>query len=274
VPRAGAVDIGTNSTRLLIADVHDGAVTAIVRRAKVTRLGEGVDAARRLLPDAVARVHRVLADYLDELTEHAVERVIAVGTSAVRDAADGSAFLQGVEAEFGFETRLLSGAEEAELTRVGVGAKDDSTLILDVGGGSTELIAGPFQTSLDVGSVRLAERFPASLDDAAAFVDALLPDLDVQSAIGVGGTIAQLHALAGELSLAAVERELDRLAALPLEERRRVPGLDPDRAPVIVTGALIVRQVLRLRAGAARVQRARSARRRPAHTMFRFRHLA
>ena len=93
--------------------------------------------------------------------------------------------------------------------------------------------------------MRLAERFPGSLDDAAAFVDSLLPELEVRSCIGVGGTVAQLQLLAGELSLGAVERELDYLAALPLEERRRVPKLNPDRAPVIVTGALIVRQVLR-----------------------------
>src|SRR5206468_801751 len=124
-------------------------------------------------------------------------------------------------------------------------ANDDATLVLDVGGGSTELIAGSFQTSLDIGSVRLAERFPDSLDDAAAFVDSLLPQLDVRVCIGAGGTVGQLHLLVGELTLGAVERELEYLASLPLDERRRVPNLNPDRAPVIVTGALIVRQVLR-----------------------------
>jgi exopolyphosphatase / guanosine-5'-triphosphate,3'-diphosphate pyrophosphatase len=252
VARVAAVDIGTNSTRLLVADVDGETVTPIVRRAKVTHLGEGVDAARRLLPDAIARVYTVLADYRAELEALGPERTVAVGTSAVRDAANGAEFMRGVAASFGFETRLLSGDEEAELNRRGVGADDDSTLILDVGGGSTELIAGRFQTSLDVGSVRLAERFlrddppPVSQREAAgAFVDSLLPDLDVRACIGVGGTAAQLHALVGELTLEAVESELERLAALPLAERRRVPRLDPDRAPVIVTGALIVRQVLR-----------------------------
>jgi exopolyphosphatase/guanosine-5'-triphosphate,3'-diphosphate pyrophosphatase len=251
VARVGAVDIGTNSTRLLVADVDGEAVVPVVRRAKVTHLGEGVDAARRLLPDAVARVHTVLAQYREELDALGAVRTIAVGTSAVRDAADGAEFLRGVATTFDFETRVLTGDEEAELTRRGVGA-DDTTLILDVGGGSTELIAGGFQTSLDVGSVRLAERFlrddppPASQREAAAaFVDSLLPELHVRDCIGVGGTAAQLHELVGELTLEAVERELERLAALPLAERRRVPRLDPDRAPVIVTGALIVRQVLR-----------------------------
>jgi len=236
----------------LVSDVDGERVTPVIRRAKVTHLGEGVDAARRLLPDAIARVYTVLAEYRAELEALGAERTVAVGTSAVRDAANGAEFMRGVAASFGFETRLLSGDEEAELNRRGVGADDDSTLILDVGGGSTELIAGRFQTSLDVGSVRLAERFlrddppPVSQREAAAaFVDSLLPDLDVRACIGVGGTAAQLHALVGELTLDAVESELERLAALPLAERRRVPRLDPDRAPVIVTGALIVRQVLR-----------------------------
>jgi len=252
VPRVAAVDIGTNSTRLLVADVDGETVTPVVRLANITHLGEGVDAARRLLPDAIARVYTVLAEYRAELEALGAERTVAVGTSAVRDAANGAEFMRGVAASFGFETRLLSGDEEAELNRRGVGADDDSTLILDVGGGSTELIAGRFQTSLDVGSVRLAERFlrddppPVSQREAAAtFVDSLLPDLGVRACIGVGGTAAQLHALVGELTLDAVESELERLAALPLAERRRVPRLDPDRAPVIVTGALIVRQVLR-----------------------------
>jgi len=241
VPRLAAVDIGTNSTRLLVADGTE----ALVRRAVVTRLGEGVDASRRLLPAATGRVFAVLADYRRELTALGAERTLAVGTSAVRDAANGGAFMQEVAGRFGFEARVLSGDEEAELTRIGVGALDAQTLVLDVGGGSTELIADAFHVSLDVGSVRLAERFGDSLDEAAAFVGRLLPDLDVGAAVGVGGTVAQLYELVGELTLGGVEREVEYLASLPLAERRRVPRLDPDRAPVIVTGALVVREVLR-----------------------------
>jgi exopolyphosphatase / guanosine-5'-triphosphate,3'-diphosphate pyrophosphatase len=124
--------------------------------------------------------------------------------------------------------------------------------VLDVGGGSTELMAGAFRQSLDVGSVRLTERFLCSdppqsgeLEAAAEYARGLLPDLSVDAAIGVAGTVAQLHELAGELTLAGVESELVRLAALPLAERRNVPGLDPERARVIVAGAVIVREVLR-----------------------------
>jgi exopolyphosphatase / guanosine-5'-triphosphate,3'-diphosphate pyrophosphatase len=250
--RVAAVDTGTNSTRLLVADVDGDHVDTLVRRATVTRLGEGVDATRHLAPAAVARVHAVLADYAAEIQALGAERTLAVGTSSLRDAADGIDFLRDLETRFGWKTRLLSGEDEAELTRAGVGAVGERTLVVDVGGGSTELMAGTFRQSLDVGSVRLTERFlhtdPPTTDEleaAAGYTRALLPDLDVDAAIGVAGTVAQLHELVGDLTLAAVESELDRLAALPPAERRRVPGLDPERAPVIVAGALIIREVLR-----------------------------
>jgi exopolyphosphatase/guanosine-5'-triphosphate,3'-diphosphate pyrophosphatase len=254
VIRVAAVDLGTNSTRLLVADVEDGRVDEIVRRTVVTRLGEGVDARRRLLPVPIARVRTVLVDFRRELESLGAERTLAVATSAVRDAENGEAFLGEVEWSYGFATRLLSGAEEADLTRRGLGVLDPATLVLDVGGGSTELIMGDFRTSLDVGSVRLTERFlrgdppaDAELEAATLEVRNLLPALDARQAIGVAGTVAQLTLLAGtdELTLSEIENLLEDLAALPLDERRRVPNLDPERAPVIVGGALIVSEVLR-----------------------------
>jgi len=254
VTRVAAVDLGTNSTRLLIADVEDGRVDEVVRRTVVTRLGEGVDVRRRLLPVPIARVRNALADFRLELESLGVERTLAVATSAVRDAENGEAFLGEVEWSYGFATRLLSGDEEAELTRRGLGTLDQTTLVLDVGGGSTELIVGEFRSSLDVGSVRLTERYlhgdppaAAELDAAALEVRDLLPALAAQQAIGVAGTVAQLALLAGtaELTLGEIEKLLGGLAALRLDERKRVPSLDPERAPVIVAGALIVREVLR-----------------------------
>ena len=119
--RVAAVDLGTNSTRLLVADVEDGAVEEVVRRTVVTRLGEGVDARRRLLPVPVARVRNVLSDFRREAEALGAERTLAVATSAVRDAENGEAFLGEVEWSYGFATRLLSGDEEAALTRAGVG---------------------------------------------------------------------------------------------------------------------------------------------------------
>jgi exopolyphosphatase/guanosine-5'-triphosphate,3'-diphosphate pyrophosphatase len=252
VTRVAAVDLGTNSTRLLVADVFGGRVDDIVRRTEITRLGEHVDSRRRLLPAAIARVRAVLDEYRRELESLGAERTLAVGTSAVRDAENGETFLGEIERSYGFATRLLSGDDEAELTRRGVGALDAGTLLLDVGGGSTELIAEGLRESLDVGSARLTERFlrsdpptPGELDTAAACVRSLLPALEPSAAIGVAGTVEQLHALAGDLTLDAVEEQLERLAALPVALRRRVAGLVPERAPVIVGGALIVREVLR-----------------------------
>jgi exopolyphosphatase/guanosine-5'-triphosphate,3'-diphosphate pyrophosphatase len=237
---------------MLVADVAGDRLDEVVRRETVTRLGEGVDADRRLRPAAVERVRAVLARYAGEIAELGAERTLAVATSAVRDAAGGRAFLREITKSTGLPTRLLSGAEEAELTLRRVGLVDDGVLLLDVGGGSTELVTTGSSTSLDVGSVRLTERFlvsdppePSELDGARSHVRALLPDLDVTSAIGVAGTVAQLVALAGRLTPTAVETELHRLAVLDTRARRKIAGLDPARAPVIVGGTLIVAEVLR-----------------------------
>jgi exopolyphosphatase / guanosine-5'-triphosphate,3'-diphosphate pyrophosphatase len=263
--RVGVVDLGTNTTRLLVADVADGHVEEVARRTEITRLGEGVDERRKLLPVPIARVRNVLADYRRELEELGAERTLAVGTSAIRDAENGEAFLGEIEWSYGFTTRLLSGEEEAELTLRGVDSGrelEPGTLVLDIGGGSTELIADGSRTSLDLGSVRLTERFLHSdpptdeeLAAAAQQVDEALPDLELKHAIGVAGTVTTLAALElGEydpervhghrLSRGAVEAQLERLASLPLAERRELPGIEPKRAPVIVAGAVIVREVL------------------------------
>ena len=250
--RVAAIDIGTNSTRLLVADVEGAHIDDVLRRSVVTRLGEGVDASRRLQPEPIGRTMATIGAYRDELETLGAERTLAVATSAARDAVNGAEFLAQVGASFGFATRLLSGDEEADLTRRGVGAFDAASLVVDIGGGSTELILGEWRTSLDVGSVRLTERFlhsdpPTSdeLDAASAFTAGLLPDLDVSTAIGVAGTVTQLHAIAGELTAETVERELVRLASLPIAERAEVPGMDPARAPVVVGGAIVAREVIR-----------------------------
>jgi exopolyphosphatase / guanosine-5'-triphosphate,3'-diphosphate pyrophosphatase len=259
--RVGAVDLGTNSTRLLVADVEDGTVRELERRLRITRLGEAVDTRRKLLPVAIARVRNVLSDYRRELEQLGVERTLAVATSAVRDADNGVAFLGEVEWSYGFTTRLLSGDEEAELTYRGVASDrslDPGTMIVDIGGGSTELILPGRHTSLDVGCVRLTERFGEDADTAGDFVGELLPQWPVDAAIGVAGTVTSLAALdlglvdydpervhGHVLTAAAVDEQLRRLASLPLEERRRLPGLEPERAPVIVAGAAILREVLR-----------------------------
>jgi exopolyphosphatase/guanosine-5'-triphosphate,3'-diphosphate pyrophosphatase len=273
VTRVAAIDLGTNSTRLLVADVDDGRIDELTRRVTITRLGEGVDERRRLLPLPQARVRNCLSEYRRELEALGAERTLVVATSAVRDAENGEAFLGEIEWSYGFVTRLLDGDEEARMAYAGVTAGRElshDTVIVDVGGGSTELVLGgprgiDFRTSLDIGSVRLTERFLVSdppaddeLEAAARAVRAALPALTPRTAIGVAGTVTTLAALdlglaeydpervhGHRLSAGAVQRQLGRLAALPLRERRQVEGLEPERAPVIVSGAVIVREVLR-----------------------------
>src|SRR5881394_590761 len=144
--RVAAVDLGTNSTRLLVADLDDGRLDDVVRRLKITRLGEGVDERKSLLPAPIARVRNVLVDFRREIQELGAERTLLVATSAVRDAENGEAFLGEIEWSYGFATRLLSGDEEAELTQRGTGPQP-GTLVLDIGGGSTELIVDDFHVS-------------------------------------------------------------------------------------------------------------------------------
>jgi exopolyphosphatase/guanosine-5'-triphosphate,3'-diphosphate pyrophosphatase len=258
VTRVGAVDLGTNSVRLLVADVQDGQVDEAHRETRIVRLGEGVDERGTLLPAPLERARVALADYRRLTVEHGAERVLLVATSAVRDAENGEAFLDEIERRFGLATRLLSGEEEAALTYRGVARPE--ALVVDVGGGSTELIGPDIHVSLDVGSVRLTERFlhsdpptVAELDACAAAV--VFPPLQRRDTIGVAGTCTTLAALAlggydparthgYRLSRDTVERWADRLAAVPLAERE-FPGLEPARAPVIVGGALVVRQLMR-----------------------------
>jgi exopolyphosphatase/guanosine-5'-triphosphate,3'-diphosphate pyrophosphatase len=244
--RVAAVDLGTNATRLLVADVVDGQVAEVVRRTRITRLGEGVDARRRLLPVPIARVRNVLVDYRRELEELGAERTIAVATSAVRDAENGEAFLGEIEWSYGFTTRLLTGDQEAELTLRGVGPLPAGTLVIDVGGGSTELITNAFRRSLDIGSVRLSERFGTDRSAAAAYVRSLLPDLAVDEALGVDGTTAEAVARVGASSISRPQLEavLARMTTATDAERRELL-LEPDRSNVIVAGLTILVEVLR-----------------------------
>src|SRR5919205_1776858 len=136
--RVAAVDLGTNSTRLLVADVGEGGLEEVVRQTRITRLGEGVDRRRRLLPAPIARVRNVLTDYRREAEALGAERTLAIATSAVRDAENGEAFLGEIEWSYGFATRLLSGDDEAQLTFRGVSVGRElaeDTLVLDIGGG-------------------------------------------------------------------------------------------------------------------------------------------
>ncbi len=280
--RVAVVDIGTNSTRLLVADVRDGRLTELERRTTVTRLGEGVDASGRLGEAPQQRVFATLAGYAETIERLGAERRVAAMTSAVRDAANGAGFAEAVRERFGLQARTLSGDEEARLTYLGATAARNPQdaaprLVVDVGGGSTELVIGArdrvqFHTSTQAGVVRHTERHlgsdpprPEELEALAADVrgvlDAAVPavEWDVpEAAVAVAGTATSCAAIDLELdpydpakveghvlSLERLGDLLSRLAAMPLAERRRVPGLHPDRAPTIVAGVVILTTVLR-----------------------------
>jgi exopolyphosphatase/guanosine-5'-triphosphate,3'-diphosphate pyrophosphatase len=280
--RIAVVDLGTNSTRLLVAEVQDGAVRELERESNVTRLGQGVDSSGRLAEEAMERVYAVLADYRERIDRHGTEGIVAVATSAVRDAENGEEFRAVLRERFGVEAETISGDEEARLTFLGATAGrsdgDTETLVIDIGGGSTEFVVGHpgetprFHVSTRLGSVRQTERHidrdppppdqVASLsDEATSIIEADVPDevrASVTAGIAVAGTATSLAAIDQELdpynpdrvhgygvTLGAAERMLAMLATLPLAERRRVKGLNPDRAPTIVAGAAILLEAMR-----------------------------
>jgi len=278
--RVAVVDIGTNSTRLLVADVRDDGVEELDRRSVVTRLGEDVDATGRLADAAQERVFERLAEYAESIERHDCERRLAVLTSAVRDADNGAAFAGAVRERFGLDARTLSGDEEARLTYLGATAARDAgaepLLVVDIGGGSTELVTGArgqmdFHVSTQAGVVRHTERFLRDDPPAREDVDALARDVRavfeeavpaavrerVRAAVAVAGTATSVAAIDAGIEPydpARVEGAVVRafrvaeisatLSALPLEERRAVPGLHPDRAPTIVAGTILLGQVL------------------------------
>jgi exopolyphosphatase / guanosine-5'-triphosphate,3'-diphosphate pyrophosphatase len=282
--RVAVVDVGTNSTRLLIAEIDRERVTGeLERESTVTRLGAGVDADGTLREDAIKRVYETLKRYQELIERHDADSSIAVLTSAVRDASNGRDFAQTVQERFGLKPHVLSGDEEARLTFLGATSERDPddgtrTLVIDIGGGSTELVIGTgheadFHVSNQAGVVRQTERHIDHDPPTQPELDALAQDVrtilqrgvpeehrrDTQHAIAVAGTATSLGAIAQELEpydpdkvqgyvLAKSECEslLEMLAGIPLSERREVPGLHPDRAPTIVAGAMILLAVLEL----------------------------
>lgn len=280
--RVAMVDIGTNSTRLLIADVEaSGAVSELVRQSRVTRLGEHVDAGGDLGEEAIERTAAVLGDYRQLIDQHHCEANLAVLTSAVRDARNGAAFTERVRSDYRLDARTLSGDEEAQLTFLGAMSdrqpSSEPTVVIDIGGGSTEFVVGHdhtagFHVSLQAGVVRMSERHihsdpPAphelqslALDTRQVFLDGLPPQerAPVRSGIAVAGTATSAAAIDLELDpydpsrvhgytllLATVELLLARLADMTDEQRRNIAGLHPDRAPTIVAGMILLQEALR-----------------------------
>lgn len=276
-----AIDIGTNSTRLLVGD----GVRVVERRTTTTRLGQDVDATRRLAPEAIERTVAALREYRGVMDRHGVTRARAIATSAARDATNAADFFAPAASALGFEVELLSGLEEGTLAfrgaTLGLPPADGPFLVVDIGGGSTEFVvgtAGPDggvegAISVDVGSVRITEQhlrsdppLPEELSNAIAVVDAHLDDVlrDVPAVrghrrmVGVAGTITTVAAV--EIGMAVYDRDrlhhftLTRdaaedvfrtLATETVDDRRHNPGLPPARADIIVGGCCVLVAIMR-----------------------------
>jgi exopolyphosphatase / guanosine-5'-triphosphate,3'-diphosphate pyrophosphatase len=284
VTRVGGIDIGTNSVRLLVADVEgsgrDATLTTLDRRMTITRLGQGVDASGALAPEAIERTVSVLRDYRAAMDALGAEHLRATATSAARDAANRDDFFAAAEAALGAKPELLSGEEEARLSFLGATAdltEPSPFLVIDIGGGSTEFVLGTTDPealrSIDVGCVRVTEQFLHSdppvaeeLSDAVSVVRDFVADIarempgiaDAKTVVGLAGTITTVAAV--ELGLAEYDRDrihhfrlaktaaedvFRTLALEPAAQRRHNPGLEAARVDVIVGGAIVLVAIMR-----------------------------
>ena len=278
--RVAIIDIGTNSTRLLVADVTDNRVTEVERHSKVTGLGRGVDHSGQLSTEGIEAVCITIGEYVETIEALDVATISVIATSAVRDAENGSAFAAELRERFGLSTQVIDGDEEARLTYLGCVSErtgGENLLVVDIGGGSTEIIIGrghepDFHTSLQAGVVRHTERFltsdppdAAQLEKMAGDIKKLIADAvrdqdpgPVESAVAVAGTPTSLASINLELDpydplaveghrlpLTTIQWWLSRLASVPLAERKLCVGLHPDRAGAIVAGIVILIEVMR-----------------------------
>lgn len=283
--RVAAVDCGTNTVKLLVADLDPvtGESRELLREARMVRLGQGVDRTGRLSDAALQRLFAALEEYAALVEPLRVERLRFCATSAVRDASNADVFARGVQARLGVRPEVVSGAEEAALSYAGatrgLGEVPGPILVVDIGGGSTELVLGEGHGevraahSLDIGSVRLTERLlhsdpptPAEVDRVVHVIDEALDDLPghevhlaaARSLVAVSGTgltvAAAALGLAGltrdgidrrEVPVAAVHTAVTRLVELSTAERRALPFMHPGRADVIAAGGLVLDRILR-----------------------------
>jgi len=282
--RFATIDLGTNTILLLVAELeNDGSFRVITDRAEIARLGEGVDRTGAISPAGEERSLATLKDYLHACKELGVDEIIAAGTSALRDARNGPAFIQRLKGELGLELRILSGEDEARYSYLavdrGLRLKAEDVLVVDVGGGSTEFIwakAGALHrsASLNLGSVRLTERFFHSDPPLAEECDRLAAAIDPEIRalvsqwgrtgpfhvmVGIAGTFTTLAAVmkglktyshsevhGSLLPLAEVERQVQLYQTKTVAERKQIAGLEPKRADVILAGALLIQRIMTL----------------------------
>ena len=275
--RLGAIDVGTNSCRMLVVDYYDKNITEIKRDLKITRLGKGVDRTKRLTDKAVNRTLDAISTFVDEMRSLDVKKIKINGTSALRDVNNAQTLVDAVKAETGCRLNVISGDEEARLNYIGVGFKNSNNIIIDIGGGSTEFIwqemGDIHYKSLNMGSVRMTERFIINPQNTVIEEELMAIEKDVQGlvneqigsilptnidkAIGLGGTITTIAAIDQgmdeydtnrinnyTLKIEAVQRILTQLTNKNLGERKRIKGLQPGRADIIIAGIQILYVIL------------------------------
>lgn len=272
--KIAAIDVGTNTVLLLVAEISDATIHPLYQQEQIVRLGEGVDKTQRIKPEAMQRTLHALKEYVKITRDFHVETILIAGTSALRDAQNRQEFLQLVHQELGISIRVLSGKEEAELTYWGALSNKQhlqgKIMLMDIGGGSTEFVSGNINQidhflSLDIGSVRLTERFihhdPAAEEEIKSISNIITTQLKQLKyfnqkhdyLVGVAGTVTTLAAIqqklepylpekvdGSRLKLDDVKQLVDLLKGKTLEERKLLPGLNPNRADVILAGALIL----------------------------------
>lgn len=265
--RTAVVDVGTNTTRLLIAKILSGEVRVIKTGMITTRLGEGIGRQPYLLGPAIERTVEALLNFRKIIQETGAEKVLAVATSAVRDAANQAEFLQEVKNRVGWDIRVLPGTEEAELSYLGAscGLKTgiSEPLVIDIGGGSTEFIwrgtNGLNGTSVRLGAVRMTENdcTLANIKEMLARLLSSVKERGIRNLVGVGGTLTTLAAVDQKLEeydpdkvhgyvlkRQKVEQILGRFEKMTLDERKQVPGLQPERADIVTAGVRIALAVM------------------------------
>jgi exopolyphosphatase/guanosine-5'-triphosphate,3'-diphosphate pyrophosphatase len=278
--RVAAVDCGTNSLRLLVADIDGGRLSDVVRKMEIVRLGQGVDRTGRFAPDALQRTFAALRVYADEVRSLGAERVRMVATSATRDASNRDVFLSEVKQVLGVDPEVVTGLAEAELSFLGATrelAESAPYLVVDIGGGSTEFIVGDRHAdaaiSVDIGCVRLTERHLHSDPPTATEIEATVGDIDsaldhvrrsvpvdrARTLVGLAGSVTTVAGIALDLpaydasrihhsviARADVDRVTSRLLAMTRSERAALPVMHPGRLDVIGAGALVLDRVMKV----------------------------
>lgn len=275
--RLGAIDIGTNSCRILVVDCSQGYFNELKKDLKITRLGEGVDSNKFLTRDAISRTLTAIIDFVQEMKALNVDVITVNGTSALRDVNNGEILVDKVREETGLQLNIISGAEEARLNYLGAGNEENNSIIIDIGGGSTEFIwkdkAGEIiYKSLDIGSVRMTERFIKEPEKEVSEKDLMGIEADLKTimkgqidsipqnidkAIGLGGTITTIAAIDQKmvkydftriqgyiLEKIQIEKILEKIYKMNLEERIKIKGLQAGRADIIVAGLKILDTIM------------------------------